>query len=181
MTNPKDDYEQRYNTLYQQLIARGATPEEAEARAAKRIGEIRLADETARRGELLENISDEVKQKVIFWRNNAFPNKEIVQKLVEKYDYSEEDAKKVVSSIQAEQIVEEQATIKEVEEKKQHNYNVIMGAFLLIGGLLGGLLLVFVAEDTDLADYYIYLFGVAIAGLVQLVAGLRKREYHSDL
>jgi len=47
-------------------------------------------------------------------------------------------------------------------------------------GLIVGFTLVFIDEDGDFSDFYIYLFGAAIGGLVQMIAGLRKREYDPD-
>ncbi|OJJ18216.1 hypothetical protein BKI52_25680 [marine bacterium AO1-C] len=172
--------ETNYDTLYYLLRQQGFLPEEAKERAMHRIAQHNLKQAQKKRLQALAKVDDEIKERVISWRNNAFSNKEITQKLVEKHQYTEEEAKKIVTLIHAEKKVEERATEKEVEEKKQHSYNVYVGAFLLVGGLVAGLILLFIDEDGDLSDFYIYLFGAAIGGLIQMIAGLSKKEYNPD-
>jgi len=40
--------------------------------------------------------------------------------------------------------------------------------------------LVFIDEDDNFSDFYVYLFGATIGGLAQMIAGLRKKEYDPD-
>lgn len=171
--SPDAYYEQRYNELYQQLIARGFSPKEAQQRTVTRIGQIRSEEEAAQRKQKLQTIDSAIIDKVIYWRSNAFSDAEIVQKLVDKFTYSEEEAKQVMATIRAEQATTERVVTKVSEiTNERHNYKLGMGVFLLVGGLLIGFICFLLEQE----DFYLYAFGTAIGGLIQIIATAGRKQ-----
>lgn len=169
-----------YNALLQTLVNKGVPYDEAEAIALSQVAEVKLAEEKQARDQALANLSDEIKDKVIIWRNAAFSNAEIIQKLTEKYNLPEKEAKFVVKNIHLHQVDQEKVVIQEHEEKKEHNYNLYMGMFLFIGGLIGGFLMYWFDEEGDFDDVWYYFFAAAIGGFIQMIAGLSKQKYESE-
>lgn len=123
----------------------------------------------------LSETEKEIKDKVLVWRNNAFSNDEIIQKLVQKYNLTEDKARQIVKTIHLHKSVEERQEAIEAEEESEHSSNIYIGAFLLVGGIISSIALFMI--DDDLGDYITYTAGAAIGGFFQMVAGLSKQKY----
>ncbi|WP_299455546.1 hypothetical protein [uncultured Microscilla sp.] len=130
--------------------------------------------------EKLANVDDEIKEKVLFWRNNAFPNNEIVEKLIKKYSLPEDEAKHIVKTIHLYKSNEVRTEVKEMEKAAEHSNNKYIGAILMVMGVLITIFLFVFDEEGDFEDYIIYAIGLAIGGFIQMMAGWNKRAYKND-
>lgn len=125
-----------------------------------------LIQQKQERTEVLNTIDPAIKEKIIFWRNNAFPNNEIVQKLVAQYNVSEEEAKRMVKVIHVDASTQEREIIKEEEAGREVSIQVAIGLLLLIGGIMA----------TIFSGGQVLFYGAIISGIVTTIAGLVKRQ-----
>ncbi|EAY29795.1 hypothetical protein [Microscilla marina] len=130
--------------------------------------------------EKLASVDDEIKEKVLFWRNNAFPNNEIIEKLIKKYQLPEDEAKHIVKTIHLYKSNEVRTEVKEMEKAVEHSNNKYIGAILMVVGVLVTICLFVFDEEGDFEDYIIYAIGLAISGFIQMMAGWNKRAYQND-
>ena len=114
----------------------------------------------------LDKIDVEIRDKIIFWRNNAFSNVEIVQKLIDKYDVSESEAKQMVQTVHLKESSEEKAKEKEKEFANATSGQIALGFVLILIGVVG----------TVASEGTMFFYGAIGSGVVMIFAGFFRKK-----
>ncbi|OJJ18215.1 hypothetical protein BKI52_25675 [marine bacterium AO1-C] len=125
-----------------------------------------LIQQKQQQSAVLENIDAELREKITSWRNNAFSNSEIVQKLVEKHGVNEAEAKKMVQAIHINKSAQEREKVREKEAGNDISAQVVLGIFLVIAGIVA----------TVVSAGTVFFYGAIVSGITLIFTGFFKKK-----